>query len=207
MIAYIRGVFAEADGNMVILETAGGIAYEVAVMLADLDKLPAQGEELKLYTYLQVKEDGVALYGFFSKQDLTIFKLLITVSGIGPKLGLGILSSIGADELRMAVISEDADRLSAAPGVGKKTAGRLVIELKDKIMALSTSFAEEFAESSMEPAGSEPLENKQLRENALQVLIALGYAQKEAVKAVKAVEITDGMTDDEMVRLSLRQLG
>ncbi|MDD5899887.1 MAG: Holliday junction branch migration protein RuvA [Lachnospiraceae bacterium] len=207
MIAYIRGVFAEADGNMVILETAGGIAYEVAVMSADLDKLPAQGEELKLYTYLQVKEDGVALYGFFSKQDLTIFKLLITVSGIGPKLGLGILSSIGADELRMAVISEDADRLSAAPGVGKKTAGRLVIELKDKIMALSTSFAEEFAESSMEPAGSEPLENKQLRENALQVLIALGYAQKEAVKAVKAVEITDGMTDDEMVRLSLRQLG
>ena len=207
MIAYIRGVFAEADGNMVILETAGGIAYEVAVMPADLDKLPAQGEELKLYTYLQVKEDGVALYGFFSKQDLTIFKLLITVSGIGPKLGLGILSSIGADELRMAVISEDADRLSAAPGVGKKTAGRLVIELKDKIMALSTSFAEEFAESSMEPAGSEPLENKQLRENALQVLIALGYAQKEAVKAVKAVEITDGMTDDEMVRLSLRQLG
>ena len=207
MIAYIRGVFAEADGNMVILETAGGIAYEVAVMPADLDKLPAQGEELKLYTYLQVKEDGVALYGFFSKQDLTIFKLLITVSGIGPKLGLGILSSIGADELRMAVISEDADRLSAAPGVGKKTAGRLVIELKDKIMALSTSFAEEVAESSMEPAGSEPLENKQLRENALQVLIALGYAQKEAVKAVKAVEITDGMTDDEMVRLSLRQLG
>lgn len=207
MIAYIRGIFAEADGNAVIIETAGGIAYEVAVMPADLDKLPAQGEELKLYTYLQVKEDGVALYGFFSKQDLTIFKLLITVSGIGPKLGLGILSSIGADELRMAVISEDADRLSAAPGVGKKTAGRLVIELKDKIMALSTSFAEEFVESSMEPTGSESIENKQLRENALQVLVALGYAQKEAVKAVRAVEITDGMTDDEMVRLSLRQLG
>lgn len=207
MIAYIRGVFAEADGNMVIIETAGGIAYEVAVMPADLDKLPVQGDELKLYTYLQVKEDGVALYGFFSRQDLTIFKLLITVSGIGPKLGLGILSSIGADELRLAVISEDADRLSAAPGVGKKTAGRLVIELKDKIMALSSSFAEEFVESSIEPVVSEPSEKKKLRENALQVLVALGYAQKEAAKAVKEVEITDGMTDDEMVRLSLRQLG
>lgn len=207
MIAYIRGVFAEAEGNTVMIETAGGIAYEVAVMPSDLDKLPVQGEELKLYTYLQVKEDGVALYGFLSKADLTIFKLLITVSGIGPKLGLGILSSIGADELRMAVLSEDADRLAAAPGIGKKTAGRLVIELKDKIMALTASFAEEFVESTASSNASESLEKKKLRENALQVLVALGYAEKEAARAVKEVEITDGMTDDDMVRLSLRQLG
>ncbi len=206
MIAYIKGVFAEADGNAVMIETAGGIAYEVAVMASDLDKLPARGEELKLYTYLQVKEDGVALFGFLSKQDLTVFKLLITVSGIGPKLGLGILSSIGAEELKMAVIAEDADRLAAAPGIGKKTAGRLVIELKDKILALATEFAEELVEKSA-TRGTEPEEAKKLRENALQVLVALGYAEKEAMKAVKAVEITDGMSDDEMVRLSLRQLG
>ncbi len=207
MIAYIKGVFAEADGNTVMIETAGGIAYEVAVMPSDLDKLPAQGEELKLYTYLQVKEDGVALYGFLSKTDLTIFKLLITVSGIGPKLGLGILSSSGADELRMAVVSEDADRLATAPGIGKKTAGRLVIELKDKIMALNVAFAEEFVENTTASKGTESADAKKLRENALQVLVALGYAEKEAAKAVKAVEITDGMTDDEMVRQSLRQLG
>ncbi len=207
MIAYIKGVFAEADGNAVMIETAGGIAYEVAVMPSDLDRLPAQGEELKLYTYLQVKEDGVALYGFLSKTDLTIFKLLITVSGIGPKLGLGILSSIGADELRMAVLSEDADRLATAPGIGKKTAGRLVIELKDKIMALNVAFAEEFVESTTPSKGTESADVKKLRENALQVLVALGYAEKEAAKAVKAVEVTDGMTDDEMVRMSLRQLG
>ena len=207
MIAYVKGMFAEAEGNSIMIETAGGIAYEVAIMPSDLEKLPAQGEEIKLYTYLQVKEDGVALYGFLSKADLTIFKLLITVSGIGPKLGLGILSSIGADELRMAVISEDADRLAAAPGIGKKTAGRLVIELKDKILALATSFAEDFAEGKAVTGGQESAEQKALRENALQVLVALGYAQKEAEKAVKKVEITDGMTDDEMVRLSLRQLG
>ncbi|MBP3618612.1 MAG: Holliday junction branch migration protein RuvA [Lachnospiraceae bacterium] len=207
MIAYIKGVFAEADGNAVMIETAGGIAYEVAVMPSDLDKLPAQGEELKLYTYLQVKEDGVALYGFLSKADLTIFKLLITVSGIGPKLGLGILSSIGATELRMAVIAEDADRLAAAPGIGKKTAGRLVIELKDKIMALATEFAEDFVEKTAVTKGSETEEAKKLRENALQVLVALGYAEKEAARAVKEVEVTEGMTDDDMVRLSLRQLG
>lgn len=207
MIAYIKGVFAEADGNAVMIETAGGIAYEVAVMPTDLEKLPAEGEELKLYTYLQVKEDGVALYGFLSKADLTIFKLLITVSGIGPKLGLGILSSIGADELRAAVLSEDADRLAAAPGIGKKTAGRLVIELKDKIMALNLAFAEEFTENAATPKKSESEEAKKLRENALQVLVALGYAEKEAARAVKEVEMTEGMTDDDMVRLSLRQLG
>lgn len=207
MIAYIKGMFAEADGNTVMIETAGGIAYEVAVMPSDLDKIPARGEELKLYTYLQVKEDGVALYGFLSKQDLTVFKLLITVSGIGPKLGLGILSSIGADELRRAVIAEDADRLAAAPGIGKKTASRLVIELKDKILAMAADFAEEFVEKTAMANGSETEDAKKLRENALQVLVALGYAEKEAAKAVKAVEITDGMTDDEMVRQSLRQLG
>lgn len=207
MIAYIKGVFAEADGNAVMIETAGGIAYEVAVMPSDLEKLPAEGEELKLYTYLQVKEDGVALYGFLSKTDLTIFKLLITVSGIGPKLGLGILSAIGADELRAAVLSEDADRLAAAPGIGKKTAGRLVIELKDKIMALNIVFAEGFAENPATPKNVESEDAKKLRENALQVLVALGYAEKEAARAVKEVEITDGMTDDDMVRLSLRQLG
>lgn len=207
MIAYIKGLFAEADGNAVMIETAGGIAYEVAVMPSDLERLPVQGEEIKLYTYLQVKEDGVALYGFLSKTDLTIFKLLITVSGIGPKLGLGILSSIGADELRMAVLSEDADRLAAAPGIGKKTAGRLVIELKDKIMALNVAFAEEFVASATASKGNESEDAKKLRENALQVLVALGYAEKEAARAVKEVEIAEGMTDDDMVRLSLRQLG
>ena len=207
MIAYIKGMFAEADGNAVMIETAGGIAYEVAVMASDLERLPAQGEELKLYTYLQVKEDGVALYGFLSKTDLTVFKLLITVSGIGPKLGLGILSSIGADELRAAVLSEDAERLAAAPGIGKKTAGRLVIELKDKIMALDVAFAEEFVANTTASKGNESEDVKKLRENALQVLIALGYAEKEAARAVKEVEITEGMSDDDMVRLSLRQLG
>lgn len=199
MIAYVKGVFAEAEANIVTIETAGGLAYEVAVMPSDLERLPAQGEELRLYTYLQVKEDSVALFGFLSRFDLTIFKLLITVSGIGPKLGLGLLSSVGAHQLRQAVLLEDADQLSAAPGIGKKTAGRLVIELKDKLLSLSESFAEE--------AVYDNPEEKLLRENALQVLVALGYAQKEAARAVQKVKITEDMTDDEMVRLSLQQLG
>ena len=96
--------------------------------------------------------------------------------------------------------------MAAAPGIGKKTAGRLVIELKDKIMALATSFAEDFVENTVTAKGNESEDAKKLRENALQVLVALGYAEKEAARAVKEVEITEGMTDDDMVRLSLRQM-
>lgn len=206
MIAYIKGVFTEAEANAVVIETAGGVAYEIFVMPADLEKLPRRGEELKLYTYLQVKEDGVALFGFLSKTDLTVFKLLLTVSGIGPKSGLGILSSVGVPDLKLAVLTEDADRIAAAPGIGKKTAGRLIIELKDKLAALTEDVIGEF---SAEPEGENtfaPAE-KELRENAVQVLVALGYAQKEAVKAVKKVTITEEMTEDDVVRFSLRELG
>ncbi len=206
MIAYIKGVFTEAEANAVVIETAGGVAYEIFVMPADLEKLPGRGEELKLYTYLQVKEDGVALFGFLSKTDLTVFKLLLTVSGIGPKSGLGILSSVGVPDLKLAVLTEDADRIAAAPGIGKKTAGRLIIELKDKLAALTEDVIGEF---SAEPEGENtfaPAE-KELRENAVQVLVALGYAQKEAVKAVKKVTITEEMTEDDVVRFSLRELG
>lgn len=206
MIAYIKGVFTEAEANAVVIETAGGVAYEIFVMPADLEKLPGRGEELKLYTYLQVKEDGVALFGFLSKTDLTVFKLLLTVSGIGPKSGLGILSSVGVPDLKLAVLTEDADRIAAAPGIGKKTAGRLIIELKDKLAALTEDVIGEF---SAEPEGENtfaPAE-KELRENAVQVLVALGYAQKESVKAVKKVTITEEMTEDDVVRFSLRELG
>ncbi len=206
VIAYIKGVFTEAEANAVVIETAGGVAYEIFVMPADLEKLPGRGEELKLYTYLQVKEDGVALFGFLSKTDLTVFKLLLTVSGIGPKSGLGILSSVGVPDLKLAVLTEDADRIAAAPGIGKKTAGRLIIELKDRLAALTEDVIGEF---SAEPEGENtfaPAE-KELRENAVQVLVALGYAQKEAVKAVKKVTITEEMTEDDVVRFSLRELG
>lgn len=206
MIAYIKGVFTEAEANAVVIETAGGVAYEIFVMPADLEKLPGRGEELKLYTYLQVKEDGVALFGFLSKTDLTVFKLLLTVSGIGPKSGLGILSSVGVADLRLAVLTEDADRIAAAPGIGKKTAGRLIIELKDKLAALTEEFAEGFAAGPEEENTFAPAE-KELRENAVQVLVALGYAQKEAVKVVKKITITEEMTEDDVVRFSLRELG
>lgn len=207
MIAYVKGIFAEAQANTVIIETAGGVAYEIFVTSADAERLPAFGEEIKLYTYYQVREDGVALYGFFSKTDLEVFKLLLTVSGIGPKSGLGILSAVGASDLRVAVMTEDADRISAAPGVGKKTASRLIIELKDKMAALGDDIAMQFASEERQESVSKSPEETALRENALQVLVALGYGQKESAKAVKSVAYAEGMTEDDMVRFSLRELG
>lgn len=207
MIAYIKGVLAEAEANTIAIETAGGVAYEISVMSSDAERLPSLGEEIKLYTYLQVKEDGVALFGFLSKADLAVFRLLLTVSGVGPKSGLAILSALGVTELRLAVMTEDADRIAAAPGVGKKTAGRLIIELKDKLAAMGDVLAEEFLEKTESVESVAGKEEKALRDNALQVLVALGYAQREAAGAVGRVAYTEGMTEDDMVRLSLRELG
>lgn len=207
MIAYIKGLLAERETNTVAVETAGGVAYELSIMPTDAERLPSIGEEIKLYTYLQVKEDGVALFGFLSKTDLVVFKLLLTVSGVGPKSGLAILSAVGVSDLRLAVLTEDAGRIAAAPGVGKKTAGRLIIELKDKLATMGDALAEEFMEGSIQSEVFESTEERALRDNAVQVLAALGYAQKEAVKAVKKVAYTEGMTEDDMVRMSLRELG
>lgn len=204
MIAYIRGAVAETTASSVILETTGGVAYELFATPADIETVGI-GEEARFYTYLQVKEDGVALFGFLSRQDLEVFKLLITVSGVGPKSGLAILSSVGTDELRIAIATEDVKRISSAPGVGKKTAERLIVELKDKISAAEV--IESFYEKKPEAKTSATPAQKALRESVLQVLIALGYSQKEALSAVNAVGITEGMTEDELTRLSLRQLG
>jgi len=204
MIAYIKGVLAEADTNSVVVETAAGVAYEIGVTPADAEAVGI-GEEVKFYTYLQVKEDGVALFGFLERRDLAVFKLLITVSGVGPKSGLAILSAVGTQELRVAIATEDVKRISSAPGVGKKTAERLIVELRDKISAADV--LEDLTEKKPTATKSRNSAHDALKESVLQVLIALGYSKKEALAAVSSVEITDDMTEDELTRLSLRQLG
>lgn len=205
MIAYIKGMITEITANSVVLETSGGVAYEIFVMASDLQELPENGEELKLYTYFQVREDGTALYGFLRKSELSLFKQLISVSGIGPKMGHSILSAVGEQELRMAIVTEDAVRLSRAPGVGKKTAERLIIELKDKVSV--DEVIDSFSEShSMTGNAGETAEQKKLRESAVSILVALGYKQKEAFAAASQVMITEDMTEEDVMRLALRQM-
>lgn len=131
MISYIRGDLLYCTEDTVVIDV-NGIGYEIYVTRQALGSLQFMNGQVELYTYLQVKEDGVALFGFTSKRDLRVFKLLITVSGIGPKGALAILSYMSTSELIMAVLAEDSKTISGTPGIGAKTAGKLVIELKDK---------------------------------------------------------------------------
>ena len=143
MYAYIKGILAEITEDAIIVENQG-IGYEIAVPGQVFDYLPSVGEEVKIYTYHYVREDAILLYGFLTKEDVRIFKMLIGVSGIGPKGALAILSVLSTDDLRFAILGDDAKAIAKAPGVGAKTAQRVIIELKDKL-SLEDAFEQKLA--------------------------------------------------------------
>ncbi len=201
MIAFIEGTIAKKTTATAVIATASGLGYEVFVPVTDLSRLPATGERILLHTYLQVKEDGVALFGFLTEEALQIFKLLITVSGIGPKGALGILSGISLDDLRFAVLAEDVKTISKIPGIGAKTAGKLVLELKDKFKAEDMLEAKRIHAEDMAAAT-----NSGIREEAAQALATLGYSMTEALKVLKDVEITETTTVEELLKLGLKKL-
>ena len=159
------------------------------------------GQTVKVYTYLHVKEELMELYGFLTRDDLTVFKLLLGVSGIGPKGALAILAVMTPDDLRFAVLGEDAKAISKAPGIGSKTAKRLILELKDKLKL------EDAFELKMEHAASEQ-ENSLAgaKSEAVQALTALGYSPSESLKAVEGVGVTPDMTVEEVLREALKQM-
>ena len=205
MINFICGDLAEIGENYVVIDNHG-MGYEVNVPQTVFRTLPSVGSKVKLHTYLQVKEDGIALFGFTKKEDLKVFRLLITVNGIGPKGALGILSAITTDELRFAVLADDAKAIAKAPGIGAKTASKLILELKDKFKLEDAFLAsyertQEGQMSLLEPAGIEGV-----REEAIQALVALGYSASEALKAVKQVAIVSGMTAEDVIKASLKRV-
>ncbi len=198
MISYVKGPVAEIIEETVVIE-CGNIGYEIHVPVSVLQNLPAVGKEAKLYTYFQVREDAMCLYGFLNRQDLQMFKQLIRVNGIGPKGALGVLSALSPDDLRRAIVSGDAKAISKAPGVGAKTAQRIILDLKDKIdleELLLPAFTEEA--SSGESGG--------VAGEAIEALTALGYSAVEAGRAVKRVEVTDSMTAEDVLKASLKHL-
>lgn len=200
MYAYIKGELAEINTDHIVIE-AGGIGYQVFISLQTFDYLPAVGENLKIYTYLYLREDAMILYGFLTKDDLELFKLLISVSGIGPKGGLAILSTLEADDLRFAILSGDAKAISKAPGVGGKTAQRVILELKDKL-SLEDAFEAktEHVQKNAAAAGGS------VKNDAVMALTALGYSSTESLKAVSAVEITEDMDVEEVLKAALKHL-
>jgi len=132
MISYIRGELVSIEEDKIIVDV-NGVGFGIYMPAQTMNLLPSIGEEVKLHTFMNVREDAMQLYGFLTRDDLHVFKLVIGVSGIGPKGGLGILSKLSADELRFAVMAHDVKTISSAPGIGKKTAEKLIIELKDKL--------------------------------------------------------------------------
>lgn len=200
MYAYIKGELAEINTDHIVIE-AGGIGYQVFISLQTFDYLPSVGENLKIYTYLYLREDAMILYGFLAKDDLELFKLLISVSGIGPKGGLAILSTLEADDLRFAILSGDAKAISKAPGVGGKTAQRVILELKDKL-SLEDAFEAktEHVQKNAAAAGGS------VKNDAVMALTALGYSSTESLKAVSAVEITEDMDVEEVLKAALKHL-
>lgn len=182
MIAFIRGVAEDLTENTVVLE-AGGVGYEIYMTGKALSQLQT-GREYKIHTYFQVREDAQQLFGFLTKDDLQFFKLLLNVNGVGPKAALGILSGMSADELRFAILADDIRTLSKAPGIGKKTAQKVILELKDKL-DLQDAF-ETKLEHVQESQVSGALPDDGRRE-AVEALVALGYRQTDALRAVSKV--------------------
>lgn len=197
MFAYIKGRLEEvySNSNKVVVDV-GGIGYEVTVPSSLISKLPEQGSIVKLYTYFNVREDVQELYGFYGKEDKNIFEKLITVSGIGPKVAMGILSTLSASQLAVAIVTGDIKTLCTAPGVGKKTAQRIVLELKEKI---------DKEEIIQPPEPEMPSAAQDHTHEVVQALIALGYNSSEAMEALSSIE--DKNQDvSTLIRLALKAL-
>ena len=201
MISFIRGTVEDLTETSVIVES-GYIGFEINMTGNALAQLHI-GQEVKLYTYFQVREDAMVLYGFFSKDDLQVFRLLLGVNGVGPKAALGVLAGITADELRFAVLSDDVKTLSKAPGIGKKTAQKLILELKDKF-DLQETFDSSLAETENDTAVT--VGDRQIQDEAVQALVALGYPAGESLKAVRSVQQTEDMTTEDLLKAALRNM-
>lgn len=201
MYAYLNGIIADIEEDNCIIDV-NDIGYNVQISGQTMTRLPGIGERVKLFTYTNVKEDALQLYGFLSKADLEMFKKCITVSGIGPKGALGLLSAMDADDLRFAIISQDVKAISKAPGIGKRTAERLILELKDKLAIDDTMIQKEV---DAYQGGNIGIDDAQKKE-AVEALVALGYGQTESLKAVNAVPGGESMDAGALLKAALKKL-
>lgn len=207
MFYYIEGKLAHLDYTFAVVD-AHGVGYKLTITQNTYEAMPphrsvSEAPTVRLYTYMAVREDGIELFGFASERELEAFKLLITVSGVGPKAAIAILSVFTPDNLAISIMNEDKKTIAKANGIGAKTAARIVLELKDKI---SKSFGESISESETEggasisvPTGSSKLADAQ------SALIVLGYTKSEVIAALRGVDISNKETDD-IIRIALKNL-
>ena len=201
MYAYLKGTIEEITEDNLILEV-NQIGYNIKISARTANLLEGIGSFVKIYTYTLVREDAFNLYGFLTRDDLEIFKKLITVNGIGPKGGLAVLSVMSADELRFAILSGDAKAISKAPGIGAKTAERVILDLKDKV-SLQDAISPK-ADISVDSLSGEGASGE--KNEAIEALVALGYSASDALRAVKQVEITTDASVEDILKASLKYL-
>lgn len=190
MIGRLRGIVINKQPPYLLLEVHG-IGYEIAAPLSTFQLLPDVQREVVLYTHLSVREDAHTLYGFYAEHDRRLFRALIKVNGVGPKLALTILSGIAFDEFIHCILNQEVERLMKIPGIGRKTAERLIIDIKDTLTSWKLNM-------------NLP-QNQQFREDAISALITLGYKPKEAKRAVDAIKQLQ-LTSEALIRMALKNM-
>ena len=199
MISYIKGILEDMSPGMVVVDNHG-IGYQMMVPMKG-ESFPKIGQEIKIYTHMHVREDDVSLFGFLSKEEKEAFELLIGVNGIGPKVGLSVLSTLSVYELKMAVISEDVKTISKTPGLGPKGAKKLILELKDKLS---------FEELEEDGVGAEIFDTSADSSDSVMItiegLVSLGYSKSEAAIAVNKVEDAKDLTPEELLKKALKNI-
>ncbi len=201
MIGQLRGIILQKQPPQLLLDV-NGVGYEIDAPMSTFYRLPEIGQELTLLTHFIVREDAQHLYGFFSEEERTLFRTLLKVNGVGPRLALTILSSINPDEFVQCVVNNDTASLVRLPGVGKKTAERLIIEMRDKLAAWQPNSP---VELNLLSSGSERGARNQIIQDAVSALISLGYKPQEASRAVSKID--DGtLGSEDMIRKALREM-
>ena len=199
MIAYISGALVSAGENYIVIDNHG-MGYRIFVSGKFLECIPAYGMQIKVYTHMYIREDELTLYGFYSEEELSVFRILIGISGVGPKVAMAILTALTIQELQLAVISEDAKTISKANGVGTKGASRIILELKDKLKM------EDMMDAAYEQSVAQDTQDVNAARDAILALVNLGYSNSEAALAVKKIGDTGQMDTEAILKAALKKL-
>lgn len=199
MISYITGSLEYISDNSIVVE-CGGIGYSMMISGQFMNRLPAIHSEIKVFTYMYVREDEISLYGFYDKDELEVFKVLLGVNGVGPKAALSLLSALTVNELRLAVVSEDVKSITRANGIGAKGASRIILELKDKLRM------EDMIDAAYEDAINGGADDSDIKVNVIAALTALGYSGVEAGRAVARVDGWQNMDEEQLLKASLKNI-
>ena len=199
MIAYISGALVSAGENYIVIDNHG-MGYRIFVSGKFLEHIPAYGTQIKIYTHMHIREDELTLYGFHSEEELSVFRILIGISGVGPKVAMAILTALTIQELQLAVISEDTKTISKANGVGAKGASRIILELKDKLKM------EDMMDAAYEQSIVQDTQDLNAARDAILALVNLGYSNSEAALAVKKIGDTSQMDIESILKAALKKL-